>query len=452
MSSSENWLCAMVEPFCHPFAPPPPPPRAFILTELLDACVALAHVVALAAALYLVFRRKLSGPGLAVALTIEVAPYAIVAVTLVTAALGAPRLALLSLITTLAFAINAARGSCDAALAILGDAPRSAYDGKVVWITGASQGLGEELALHLASLGAKLILSSRRLGALQAVCDACVDAGAKDARALVLDARADPSELRSRADKALAMSHLAKPRGGIDYVFHVAGGSQHAAAEDTDAEVDRDMFELNVLSAIAITKAALPSMLARKRGTICVVGSMAAKAPAPGQATYAATKAACAAFHHSLRGEVADRGVRVCVAHPGPIATGLGGQTRVVFGATLERSVDTGSGGNLAAMGSMGSMGSDAADAEDVVPVFDQEAEARMKKENAKRLDAGYVARKIAAGAALGLDEVVLARQPIMLLRNFLQFIPTVAHRVLCKVGPKRARAAREGTSMYELK
>ncbi|EEH58611.1 uncharacterized protein MICPUCDRAFT_15061, partial [Micromonas pusilla CCMP1545] len=283
---------------------------------------------------------------------------------------------------------------------------RSAYDGKVVWITGASQGLGEELALHLASLGAKLILSSRRLGALQAVCDACVDAGAKDARALVLDARADPSELRSRADKALAMSHLAKPRGGIDYVFHVAGGSQHAAAEDTDAEVDRDMFELNVLSAIAITKAALPSMLARKRGTICVVGSMAAKAPAPGQATYAATKAACAAFHHSLRGEVADRGVRVCVAHPGPIATGLGGQTRV----------------------------------------------ARMKKENAKRLDAGYVARKIAAGAALGLDEVVLARQPIMLLRNFLQFIPTVAHRVLCKVGPKRARAAREGTSMYELK
>jgi hypothetical protein len=118
----------------------------------------------------------------------------------------------------------------------------------------------------------------------------------------------------------------------------------------------------------------------------------------------------------------------------------------------LERSVDTGSGGNLAAMGSMGSMGSDAADAEDVVPVFDPEAEARMKKENAKRLDAGYVARKIAAGAALGLDEVVLARQPIMLLRNFLQFIPTVAHRVLCKVGPKRARAAREGTSMYELK
>ena len=65
-----------------------------------------------------------------------------------------------------------------------------------------------------------------------------------------------------------------------------------------------------------------------------------------GQATYAATKAALAAFCHSLRGEVADRGVRVTVAHPGPIATGLGGQTRVIFGATLAQSTcDTKEGG-----------------------------------------------------------------------------------------------------------
>ena len=66
---------------------------------------------------------------------------------------------------------------------------------------------------------------------------------------------------------------------------------------------------------------------------------MAAKCPAPGQAAYSATKAALAAFLHALRGETADRGVRVCVAHPGPIATGLGGQTRVVFGATLAKTI-----------------------------------------------------------------------------------------------------------------
>ena len=59
---------------------------------------------------------------------------------------------------------------------------------------------------------------------------------------------------------------------------------------------------------------------------------------------------------------------------------------------------------------------------------------------------------RIAAGAAWGLDEVVLATQPIMLLRNFMQYVPTVGYRVLNKVGPKRTRAARAGASMYELK
>ena len=98
------------------------------------------------------------------------------------------------------------------------------------------------------------------------------------------------------------------------------------------------MFELNVLSAIALTKAVLPAMLERRAGAFCVVGSMATKCPGPGQAAYAATKAALARVFHSLRGEVADRGLTVTVAHPGPIATGLDGQTRVVFGATLAKS------------------------------------------------------------------------------------------------------------------
>ena len=222
---------------------------------------------------------------------------------------------------------------------------------------------------------------------------------------------------------------------GVDYLFHVAGGSQHAAAEDTADEVDRDMFELNVLSAIGLTKAILPSMLSRREGTVVAVGSMAVKCPAPGQATYYATKAALASFCHSLRGEVADRGVRVTVAHPGPIATGLGGQTRVIFGATLAQSTCDTSEGDSAAGG-----GGDA-----------PKKGAKVGKKE-KRLDAGLVARRIAAGAAWGLDEVVLATQPIMLLRNFMQYVPTVGYRVLNKVGPKRTRAARAGVSMYELK
>ena len=291
--------------------------------------------------------------GTATQLACELTPYALVALVVSTAALGAPLLAPLGAAVALAMVANAALGRCDLATWFLGDAPRSAYDGATVWITGASQGLGEALALHLASLGARLILSSRREETLRRVCDACEAAGARAAVPLVLDARAGSPAMRAKGAEALEIANRwaearadpsskdRKRKGlSLDYVFHVAGGSQHAAAEDTADEVDRDMFELNVLSAIALTKAVLPAMLERRAGAFCVVGSMAAKCPAPGQATYAATKAALAAFFHSLRGEVADRGLTVTVAHPGPIATGLDGQTRVVFGATLESTPD----------------------------------------------------------------------------------------------------------------
>ena len=383
--------------------------------------------------------------GTALQLALELVPYALVGVTVFTAAFGSPALAPISAIVVLALLLNAALGQCDPATWFLGDAPRSAYAGKVVWITGASQGLGEELALHLASLGARLILSSRREATLKSVCDAAKAAGAADARPLILDARAGSDAMRRKGAEALklaedmiasaASSSSSSATPGVDYLFHVAGGSQHAAAEDTADEVDRDMFELNVLSAIGLTKAILPSMLSRREGTVVAVGSMAVKCPAPGQATYSATKAALASFCHSLRGEVADRGVRVTVAHPGPIATGLGGQTRVIFGATLAQSTCDTSEGDSAAGG-------------------DGDAPKKGAKvgKKEKRLDAGLVARRIAAGAAWGLDEVVLATQPIMLLRNFMQYVPTVGYRVLNKVGPKRTRAARAGVSMYELK
>jgi dehydrogenase/reductase SDR family protein 7 len=130
---------------------------------------------------------------------------------------------------------------------------------------------------------------------------------------------------------------------------------------------------------------------------------------------------------------VADRGVRVCVAHPGPIATGLDGQTRVVFGATLEKSTcDT--------------------DATSSAEAKSASAKGAVVSRNEKRLDASWTARRVAAGAAHGLDEVVLAKQPIMLLRHFMRFAPTLGFRVLNKVGPKRTRAARSGQSMYDLK
>jgi dehydrogenase/reductase SDR family protein 7 len=243
------------------------------------------------------FSARAMRKGTALTLALDVAPYALVALVVFTAALGSPVLAQLCAVVIVVYVGNAAFGECDLASAALGDAPRSAYDGKVVWITGASQGLGETLAVHLGSMGAKLILSSRREETLRRVCDAARAAGARDARALTLDARAGSAAMREKGAAALALAKemasgasedetdamMNTDDAGVDYIFHVAGGSQHAAAEDTADEVDRDMFELNTMSAIALTKALLPSMLQRRSGTIVAVGSMAVKCPAPGQ-------------------------------------------------------------------------------------------------------------------------------------------------------------------------
>ena len=241
------------------------------------------------------FSARAMRKGTALTLALDVAPYALVALVVFTAALGSPVLAQLCAVVIVVYVGNAAFGECDLASAALGDAPRSAYDGKVVWITGASQGLGETLAVHLGSMGAKLILSSRREETLRRVCDAARAAGARDARALTLDARAGSAAMREKGAAALALAKemasgasedetdaMNTDDAGVDYIFHVAGGSQHAAAEDTADEVDRDMFELNTMSAIALTKALLPSMLQRRSGTIVAVGVHGGQVPSPG--------------------------------------------------------------------------------------------------------------------------------------------------------------------------
>ena len=107
--------------------------------------------------------------GTTLQLALELAPYALVGVTVFTAALGSPALAPISAFVVLALLLNAALGQCDPATWFLGDAPRSAYADKVVWITGASQGLGANFARTLAAHGAKLVLAARQVSKLEAL-------------------------------------------------------------------------------------------------------------------------------------------------------------------------------------------------------------------------------------------------------------------------------------------
>jgi len=180
----------------------------------------------------------------------------------------------------------------------------NAFRNKVVWVVGASQGLGEELALQWAQAGARLIVSSRTLGKLQVVKKICSQhIPSENIVCLPLDLTGPPEKLEEAANAAFA----AFDGAGIDYVIHNAGASQHAAAEETSNEVSQSIINLNLMGPIALTRATLPLMLQRGTGRHVVISSMSAVVPSPGQATYAAAKSGLKSYFLSVASELAGR-------------------------------------------------------------------------------------------------------------------------------------------------
>ena len=310
-------------------------------------------------------------------------------------------------------------------LLALGGAPRRAFAGRACWVVGASQGLGEALALALARQGAAVILSSRRADALQRVAAACLAAGAARADVVPLDLRGGAEAHAAAAAAAAA----AAGAGGVAYMFLAAGGTQRAAAEDTSAEVDAELFALNTLSLMSLAKAALPALRAGPApGRLVVFSSAAGKLASPGQAGYAASKHALNGFFASLRAEMAQRRVRVTLLCPGPVATGAPGQARLSFGASLAASQ------------------LDAAAANAATPALSPAEAARDAR---ARLAVPRAVELALAASAHGVPEAWLARHPVLALLYVAQYAPTLAAAVLDRVGPKRVAAARAGGSMY---
>lgn len=190
----------------------------------------------------------------------------------------------------------------------------SRFEGKVVWITGASQGLGRLLALYFSSQGSRLILSSRNeqklkvsvkrtllfLSEEQDVARQCT--GKYRDSIVVL-----PFDMESAVWDEVAERGISCFEQGVDIVIHNTGISQHSAAVETKASVVEAMFRVNTMGCIALTQALLPGMLKRGKGQFVVIASMAAKIPSPGQAIYAATKYALLGYFLSLRTELARR-------------------------------------------------------------------------------------------------------------------------------------------------
>jgi short-subunit dehydrogenase len=188
------------------------------------------------------------------------------------------------------------------------------WDGKVVWITGASSGLGEALAHACARRGARLLLSARNETRLLEVQAAC--AHPERHSVLPLDL-ADGATLGPAAEAALARC------GQIDVLVHNGGVSQRSLARDTRIEVDRLILETNFFGAVALTKAVLPAMLARKSGHFVVISSLVGKFGTPLRSAYSASKHALHGFFDSLRAETWRDGIRITLVCPGFIRTAI---------------------------------------------------------------------------------------------------------------------------------
>ena len=186
------------------------------------------------------------------------------------------------------------------------------FQGRRVWITGASSGIGEALALAFYGAGAKLILSARREDELKRVQTAC--GGEPGARVLPMDVT-NAQELPEKMRQALGMFN------GIDMLVLNAGITQRSRTRETDESVYRRLMEVNFFGPEAMARAVLPSMLAQKNGHIVVISSVAGKFGVPMRSGYSATKFALHGFFEALRAEEERNGVHVTMVCPGYIRT-----------------------------------------------------------------------------------------------------------------------------------
>jgi len=206
----------------------------------------------------------------------------------------------------------------------IGQDPAVALRGKVVWITGASSGIGEYLAYELVKYGCKLVLSARRKAELERVKKNCVaiaitdDSSFKDQDILVLPL----DSLKFNTHEKLTQDVL-KYFGKVDILVNNAGRSQLSLVEKTSLEVDRALLDLNVVGFISLTKAVLPHMIERHNGQIVVVSSVAGKVGQPFSATYCASKHALQGYFDTARLELAEHNIHVQTVLPGPVKSNI---------------------------------------------------------------------------------------------------------------------------------
>jgi short-subunit dehydrogenase len=190
------------------------------------------------------------------------------------------------------------------------------WNGKVVFLTGASSGIGRGLAIDLARRGAKLGLLARRADLLDGIVEEVEKVGGK-ALALPADVR-DEAAVRSAADR------LRSEFGPIDILIANAGvGGTTTDIAAMKPEDVKNVLDINVVGSVNSVAAVLPEMVARGEGQLVAISSLSAYRGLPKSAAYCSSKAAISAFFESVRIDLIGRGVDVTIIHPGFIRTPL---------------------------------------------------------------------------------------------------------------------------------
>ncbi|XP_069321116.1 dehydrogenase/reductase SDR family member 7 isoform X1 [Eulemur rufifrons] len=273
----------------------------------------------------------------------------------------------------------------------------------VVWVTGASSGIGEELAFQLSKLGVSLVLSARRVPELERVKRRCLENGnLKEKDILVL-----PLDLTDRSSHEAATKTVLQEFGRINILVNNGGRSQRSLCVDTSMDVYKELIEVNYLGTVSLTKCVLPHMIERKQGKIVTVNSFMGILSAPLSIGYSASKHALQGFFNGLRTELDNTcpGIVVSNICPGPV------QSDIVKNA-LSEEVTKSLGNNV---------------------------------DQSHKMATSRCVRLMLITMANDLKEVWIADQPFLVMPYLWQYMPTWAWWITSKLGKKRIENFKRG-------
>lgn len=259
----------------------------------------------------------------------------------------------------------------------------------MVWITGASSGIGEALAYLLALLGCKLVISGTNKRALDDVRLKCLSLNKSDASSVI----SIPFDIKDVGKHDAYFKQVVQHFGSIDILVNNAGRSQRAMFHETDLSVDEEIYKINVLGTISLTRLVMNDWYRNKRkGHIVVTSSTLGKMGIMNGSSYAATKHALHGYFESIRHEAYEHGIDVTMVCPGPVFSRAAERA---FTSTVDKTFE----------------GNHSADMN------------RMKTDRCAHLMTIAMANK--------LDEVWICMQPILMMYYAMQYFPSLSRSLI---------------------